>query len=125
MVPEASCPPLAGIASAIGGSNTYAVAFSCAMDGRTARNSEALANVLLLTARQAAARCGVSLRTWWRKVAAGEVPAAISIGGGSTRRWRADELRRWTEAGCPPRAKWAQIEQFNSSRRGGATRSKS
>jgi predicted DNA-binding transcriptional regulator AlpA len=59
---------------------------------------------LLVSARVAAALCGVSLRQWWRWSAMGCVPAPVRIG--STKRWRADELRRWAEAGCPCREEW-------------------
>jgi hypothetical protein len=68
-------------------------------------------DALLLTAKQAAAVCGMSLRTWRRKDAAGQVPAAVLVGGGPTKRLRAEELRRWSEAGCPPRSQWEEIRQ--------------
>lgn len=58
--------------------------------------------------------CGMSLRTWWRKDAAGHVPAAVRIGGGSMKRWRVEELRHWCEAGCPPRKEWESIVTANS-----------
>src|SRR5262245_40643696 len=57
---------------------------------------------LLLTARQSAQACGVSLATWWRWRAAGRVPPPVRVGG--CVRWRADELRRWIEADCPQQA---------------------
>jgi predicted DNA-binding transcriptional regulator AlpA len=61
---------------------------------------------LLWSAAESAAACGVSQRTWWRLDAAGKVPAAVLIG--KSKRWRADELTRWVEQGCPDRAKWAR-----------------
>jgi predicted DNA-binding transcriptional regulator AlpA len=61
---------------------------------------------LLVSAKEAAAMCGMSLRTWWRKDAAGHVPAAVRIGGGSMKRWRLEELRGWCVAGCPSREEW-------------------
>ncbi len=64
---------------------------------------------LLVPAKEAAAMCGMSSRTWWRKDAAGDVPAPVRVGGSSTKRWRVDELGRWCESGCPPRARWEQI----------------
>ena len=70
---------------------------------------------LLLTAKRAAMACGMSLRTWRRKDAAGQVPAAVLVGGGPTRRWRADELRRWTDAGCPSRAEWEEMQRSAAS----------
>ena len=38
-----------------------------------------LALTLLLTPRQAAVICGMSLRTWWRKDAAGQIPAPVTV----------------------------------------------
>lgn len=64
---------------------------------------------LLLTARAAAALCGVSLRTWRQWDASGFVPAAISIGLRS-KRWRRDELEAWIAAGCPRRELWSKIQ---------------
>jgi hypothetical protein len=77
----------------------------------THRRENERTDALLLTASQAAKMCSWSLRTWRRKDAAGQVPAAVLVGGGPTRRWRADELRRWCEAGCPPRAKWEEVRR--------------
>jgi prophage regulatory protein len=62
---------------------------------------------LLLAARQAAALCGVSVATWWRWRAAGCCPAPVRVGG--CVRWRAEELREWTKAGCPPRSEWEAL----------------
>ena len=59
---------------------------------------------LLLTARQAAELLGISVRTWRTWDAGGLVPRAIQIG--HTKRWRADELRRWIADGCPARHAW-------------------
>jgi predicted DNA-binding transcriptional regulator AlpA len=59
---------------------------------------------LLLTARQAAAMCGKSLRTWRTWDAAGWIPRPVRIGRSTL--WRAEELREWVAAGCPRRAEW-------------------
>ena len=59
---------------------------------------------LLLTARQAAAMCGKSLRTWRTWDAAGWIPRPVRIGRSTL--WRAEELRDWVTAGCPRRAAW-------------------
>jgi predicted DNA-binding transcriptional regulator AlpA len=59
---------------------------------------------LLLTARQAAAMCGKSLRTWRSWDAAGWIPKPVRIGRSTL--WRAHELREWVVAGCPRRAEW-------------------
>jgi predicted DNA-binding transcriptional regulator AlpA len=62
---------------------------------------------LLLSARQAAKLCGVSEATWWRLHAAAKCPAPVKIG--SSTRWRVEELRVWTEAGCPDRQSWTAL----------------
>ena len=59
---------------------------------------------LLLTARQAAAACSKSLRTWRAWNAAGWIPRPVRIGRSTL--WRAEELREWVNAGCPRRAEW-------------------
>jgi predicted DNA-binding transcriptional regulator AlpA len=59
---------------------------------------------LLLTARQAAAICGKSLRTWRTWDSAGWIPKPVRIGRSTL--WRADELCDWVSAGCPRRAEW-------------------
>jgi len=83
--------------------------------GRNARSdphlSQQAVTVLLVSAKKAATICSMSLRTWWRKDAAGQVPAAVRIGGSSTKRWRLEELHRWSEAGCPSRDQWEQIKR--------------
>jgi prophage regulatory protein len=66
------------------------------------------ASPLLLTARQAAALCGRSLRTWWVWDAAGLIPRPVRIGRSSL--WRVDELRNWVAAGCPRRREWETRE---------------
>lgn len=65
---------------------------------------DAADNKLLLTARQAAAMCGKSLRTWRSWDAAGWIPRPVRIGRSTL--WRADELREWVMAGCPRRQEW-------------------
>ncbi len=59
---------------------------------------------LLLTAKQAAAICGKSLRTWRTWDSAGRIPQPVRIGRSTL--WRAGELREWVAAGCPRRAEW-------------------
>ncbi len=67
------------------------------------KNPEAV-DPLLITARQAAAMCGKSLRTWRTWDAAGWVPRPVRIGRSTL--WRADELDAWVIAGCPRRRDW-------------------
>ncbi len=59
---------------------------------------------LLVTAKQAAAMCGKSLRTWRTWDAAGWIPQPVRIGRSTL--WRLDELREWVEADCPRREEW-------------------
>jgi len=63
---------------------------------------------LLLTARQAAKTCGKSLRTWRSWDAAGKIPRPVRIGRSTL--WRAEELRRWVDAGCPRREEWEALQ---------------
>ena len=62
---------------------------------------------LLLTPREAASVCGFSLRTWWRLDSAGKIPAAVNFG--RSKRWPAETLRAWVEAGCPDRKRWESM----------------
>jgi predicted DNA-binding transcriptional regulator AlpA len=59
---------------------------------------------LLLTAKQAAAICSKSLRTWRTWDSAGLIPLPVRIG--RSVHWRSDELAAWVRAGCPRRADW-------------------
>jgi predicted DNA-binding transcriptional regulator AlpA len=64
---------------------------------------------LLLTARQAAALCGVSAATWHRMVASGRCPAPVRLSAGCVR-WRRGELEDWIAAGCPDRRTWEALQ---------------
>jgi predicted DNA-binding transcriptional regulator AlpA len=82
------------------------------MDGPTTgalanRLSDALPR-LMLTAAEAAAACGFSLRTWWRLDSAGKIPAAVRLG--RSKRWPSVTLREWVAAGCPDRKRWEAIK---------------
>jgi predicted DNA-binding transcriptional regulator AlpA len=57
---------------------------------------------LLIDAEEVARRLDVSPRTIWRLSSAGKLPRPLAVGG--SRKWRADEIRRWVEAGCPIRS---------------------
>jgi excisionase family DNA binding protein len=67
---------------------------------------------LLLTARQAAALCSISLRTWRTWDAAGRIPAPMRMGHST--RWRTAELRAWIAAGCPSREEWQARAEANN-----------
>jgi len=66
---------------------------------------------LLVDSDDAAVLCGVSRTMWWTLHAQGRVPAPVRLGRRTL--WRVDELRRWTEAGCPPREKWLMQQGDN------------
>lgn len=59
---------------------------------------------LLLTAKQAAAICGKSIRTWRTWDSAGWIPRPVRIGRSTL--WPLGELKAWVESGCPRRAEW-------------------
>ncbi|MFQ5732841.1 MAG: helix-turn-helix transcriptional regulator [Planctomycetaceae bacterium] len=63
---------------------------------------------LLLTAEQVAQALGVSLRFVRTCDSTGRLPRGIKLG--RSKRWRADELRRWCDAGCPPRDHWEHLQ---------------
>ena len=60
--------------------------------------------LLLLTAAEAAKRCGCSVRTWRTRDRSGLTPPPIRIGRALY--WRPEELVAWVEAGCPDRKTW-------------------
>jgi predicted DNA-binding transcriptional regulator AlpA len=62
---------------------------------------------LLLSARNLAAMMSLSIATVRRLDAAGKLPRPIRLAGSV--RWRADELRRWCDAGCPTRGEWEAL----------------
>jgi predicted DNA-binding transcriptional regulator AlpA len=66
--------------------------------------NHALPERLLISAKQAAAACGKSLRTWRAWDSAGWIPRPVRIARSTL--WSADELRAWVNAGCPRRAEW-------------------
>jgi predicted DNA-binding transcriptional regulator AlpA len=59
---------------------------------------------LLLTAEEAARRCGCSVRTWRTRDRVGLTPPPVHIG--RSLYWRPQELAAWVEAGCPDRETW-------------------
>ncbi len=59
---------------------------------------------LLLRAPEAAALCGIRVRTWRTWDNSGKIPRPIRMGRSTY--WRIDELRAWAAAGCPQRRDW-------------------
>ena len=53
----------------------------------------------LITAAELAQMMQVSVRTLWRLLSAGQIPAPIRIGGNT--RWRVEEINQWIAEGCP------------------------
>lgn len=54
----------------------------------------------LLSVDEVAARVGISRRTVWRLRDAGVLPPSVKLGGRLCR-WRAADIDRWIQAGCP------------------------
>ena len=73
-----------------------------------------LGDALLTSARVAGSMCGRSEASWWRDRAADRIPAPVKLGGRTL--WRVEEIRRWVEAGCPPRRTWDALQ---GSKKGG------
>jgi predicted DNA-binding transcriptional regulator AlpA len=55
--------------------------------------TEASPDAILLRTHQAAALCGISVRTWRTLDATGKVPRAIRLGRATF--WRPEELKAW------------------------------
>lgn len=62
-------------------------------------------SALLLRDTDAAKLLGLHRTTLRRLVAQELAPRPCRLGGST--RWRADELRAWVAAGCPPMRRWA------------------
>jgi predicted DNA-binding transcriptional regulator AlpA len=61
---------------------------------------------ILLSARQAAAFCGVSLSTWWSLDSAGQIPRKLRVGKRCL--WRRRDLELWSKWGVPNRETFEQ-----------------
>lgn len=70
---------------------------------------------LVVDAATLAAMLDIGERTLWRLLSAGRLPGPVTIGA-KMRRWRLDEIREWTAAGCPSRSEW---DAARAARRGG------
>ena len=68
-----------------------------------------VAPTLLLSANDAASRCGVSERTWRAWDAAGHIPEPVHVGRSVY--WRPRELVDWVDAGCPDRHTWKVMRE--------------
>ena len=64
---------------------------------------------LLLALDEAASLCHVCFDEWWEANEKGLVPRPVRFCGRDY--WVAEELREWTAAGCPPRARWERMRK--------------
>ena len=71
----------------------------------------------LIKAAAAAKLCGVSLRTWSRLKAEGNVPNPVLVGE-RIERYLRTELLAWATAGCPSRDQWKNMRDNGYLRRG-------
>jgi predicted DNA-binding transcriptional regulator AlpA len=62
---------------------------------------------LLIDSVELARQLNMSERSVWRFAARGQLPSPVRIAG--VTRWRAAEIRAWTNAGCPPTEQWEGI----------------
>jgi hypothetical protein len=62
----------------------------------------------MVRAKDAASWSSVRLRTWRAWDAAGKVPRPLRIGACTL--WSLPELRKWRDAGCPPRDEWEVLK---------------
>ena len=65
------------------------------------------ADVLMVSAGEAARMCGLAPSTWWSLWSSARVPEGVLLG--RRRLWSAEELRAWCRAGCPARSAWARL----------------
>ena len=59
---------------------------------------------LLLDADALARQLSVSRSGLYQWLASGRIPSPVKLGRRAL--WRVEEIRRWVNAGCPPRARW-------------------
>jgi excisionase family DNA binding protein len=58
----------------------------------------------LIQIDELAAKLGVSVRHVQSLNASGRLPRPVKLGRST--RWRAEEIQRWLQAGCPARDRW-------------------
>ena len=96
-----SCPTCARF----GTSRGFRVPFSAELVGTRVRAWPAKARmgataVELLSVKDVSRRLRISERTIWSMLSAGAMPRPLRVGSRLTR-WRASDLDRWIDAGCP------------------------
>lgn len=66
----------------------------------------------LLTAKDAAALCRLSKRSWFRLNSSARIPAPVRISGSV--RWKHSDVEKWISLGCPNRKEFeARLEAEN------------
>ena len=86
------------------------------MTNPTSNEQNASEIPVLIRAETAAKLCDVSLRTWRRLEAEGNVPKPIRVGG-RIQRYSRSEVLAWAESGCPSRDEWENIREVEQRRR--------
>jgi excisionase family DNA binding protein len=77
--------------------------------------AEGVAEPLLIDMGTLATWLACSRRHAWRMLASGRLPREVRLG--HTVRFRAAEVRRWIESGCPPRELWEARRAAEGGRR--------
>ena len=63
---------------------------------------------LLIRAGEAARALGISRASFYKLRASGRLPLPVRLG--RSKLWRVEELKDWTDAGCPEREKWESMK---------------
>lgn len=74
------------------------------MRSQDSSNDAKSPGALLADRRRVALLLGVSVAHVAKLNASGRIPSPRRLGRAV--RWDLDELRRWSDAGCPPRVRW-------------------
>ncbi len=65
----------------------------------TPTESAAISHSKLISVQELSSMLGMSKRTVWRLLSAGQVPQPVRIGRNT--RWRLDQIVQWIDSGCP------------------------
>ncbi len=68
----------------------------------------------LLKAKAVADTCGLSVRQIWKLASSARLPRAVRIG--RSVRWRADDIDRWIQQGCPSRDRFEAERKVRAGR---------
>ena len=67
-------------------------------------------NAILLSAKQGAALCGLSVAYFWKLDSSGRLPPKISLSSNCVR-WRKSDLELWVQLGCISREKFIEMRE--------------